>query len=71
MKKKLTVEREIKINTWEEQCTIEEILTEASAFFLRNEVQNLAKKYFKDIKYNNLNTVEIYQKSYNQLINGK
>lgn len=60
MKKiKITIEREIKTNTWEEQCTIDEILTEVQAFFLRNEIENLAKKYFLNIKYNNLTIVEI------------
>ncbi len=73
MKKKLTTKRFCEMLTWEDQLTIDLILTEAQACFLRYEVKCLALKYFKDIKYNNLNIVEIYQKAYNQLIekNGK
>ena len=68
MKKKLTTKRFTELLTWEDQLTIHLILTEAHAYFLRYEVQNLAFKYFKDIKYKNLTIVEIYQKAYNQLI---
>jgi hypothetical protein len=60
MKKiKITIEREIKTNTWEEQCNIDEILNKDQAFFLRKEIENLAKKYLLNIKYNNLTIVEI------------
>lgn len=68
MKKKLTTKRFCEMLTCEDQLTIDLILTEAQAYFLRYEVKILALKYFKDIKYNNLSIVEIYQKAYNQLI---
>jgi hypothetical protein len=66
--KKLTTKKFREMLTWEDQLTIHLILTEAQAYFLRYEVEILAFKYFKDIKYNNFSIVEIYQKAYNQLI---
>jgi hypothetical protein len=66
--KKITTKKICKTLTWENQLTIELILTEAQAFFLRYEVECLALKYLKNINYNNLSIVEIYQKSYNELI---
>jgi hypothetical protein len=68
MKKKLTTKRFCEMLTWQDQLTIDLILTEAHAYFLRYEVKILALKYLKDIKYNNLSIVEIYQIAYNQLI---
>ena len=60
--------RIIKFLTWEDQLTLELILIESSAYNLREEVKILAKKYLKNIKYNHFSIIEIYQKSYNELI---